>query len=224
MGRTHPNLVGHWRAENNPNDTSGNGNLSSWFGSEGYAKGKYGNAFDFKRVGTLSSNPCVRTGLASNSLNPPFSVAAWIRPTAYSNSSAGAYRIFSRGDGGASRGFVALDGEKLTLSVTTVGNLDYQSAAGVTPLNQWSHVVAVWRSGGGDIYLNGVFLGSGAGTLADAAATTAVIGAATDVSALFLRGFDGQIDDVQIWNRALQPHHIRAIYDGVDPAFIGDVA
>jgi hypothetical protein len=219
MGRTHPNLVGHWRAENNPNDTSGNGQSGIWSGAPTYAKGVGGQCFDFD----VSSYVSIFAA-GSDWLIGDFAFNAWVKSV-------------DGNIGGAVIGTVNVGtGTFFQVSLNEPHNgfiriaLRGPSAADVSistnhPNGEWFHLAYTYKTGiGMTAYINGVFAGS-AGTVPERTLTeySTWIGAQNNRGG-FSRGFEGQLDDVQIWNAALQPHHIRAIYNGVDPAFIGDVA
>jgi hypothetical protein len=228
MGRTHPNLVGHWRFEDNLLDTSGNGqNASLVSGSANYVKGRVGNAYTFP----VSEN---RLSAGSGSLSTfdsgqPFSVCFWIRATNHAKFGA----IISTQDGGATgRGIqVGLafnpSPNVVLLRLQGVNRLQRQGTVQVDTGN-WVHVAMTYdgskHSSGLFIYVNGVPDQGGAVTENDPAGMTTtqpVYFGTRNVSQI---PYEGDLDDVQIWNRALQPHHIRAIYNGVDPSELGDIA
>ena len=202
-------LIGWWRMDGNLNDASGAGNHGVWqTGSPAYSAGKYGQAGQFDRTGgTFTSNPCVET-VPSNSLQVPFTFAAWVRPDAISQSSSGAYRIFSRGEDASSRGFLAIDNSAFAVSTSGGGTIEATTSFGLG-VGVWAHLACVWRDGGADLYVNGNFAVSGSGSLVGANAIPAVIGAQT---ASYSRGFDGQIDNAMIFNRALSPSEIKRLY------------
>ena len=74
-------------------------------------------------------------------------------------------------------------------------------------LNQWQFVCVVRNSDGtGSIYINGTLVASGA-TGSTAASTSFDIGNRTDLT----YAFQGKIDDVRVYNRALSPFEIHAL-------------
>jgi hypothetical protein len=227
MGRTHPNLVGHWRAENNPNDTSGNNRHASYVGAEKYAKGRVGAAYDFNP----GSSDYVSINLSGLDLTQPSTLNAWVRYEGFDPSTGGATHDYSIGGRTAAgdRIYLATFRSNSTNYSLGLGNIIDTNVARVG-VNVWQHVALAWGGGTYNFYLNGVSRFSGSYSGLTATPHSLGVGGLLGEGGLPQDGgderffMDGQIDDVQIWNRALQPHHIRAIYNGVDPAFIGDVA
>jgi hypothetical protein len=206
MGRTHPNLVGHWRFENNLLDTSGNGNDGTvGAGSAAYANGTLGLAADFNPSGFVWADTGVQLGAT-------WTVNFWVRPKTLVNG-----YFFSQTDTiSAGRLILGEDGSRLFAFVGS------NVAARFAPtLNQWYHF-SMSKNETGLItwYVDCEARGSITNTAPQTANQSQVGGS----SVLSGRNTNSVIDDVQIWNRALQPHHIRAIYNGVDPAFLGDIA
>lgn len=81
-------------------------------------------------------------------------------------------------------------------------------STGLVPLNEWVHVAAVVEGGQHKYYINGEPAGvSGSGIVLPGAADTAnvVIGKTHEGSREFL----GMIDEVRIWNRALDEDEIK---------------
>ena len=83
-----------------------------------------------------------------------------------------------------------------------------------TPIGEWSHVVAVWKSG----ELHRIYINGELGANNDVQAFTGAI----DMDEWYLgtdrlianRWFDGLIDDAGIWTRALSEYEIRQLYQG----------
>jgi hypothetical protein len=224
MGRTHPNLVGHWRFENNLLDTSGNGNDGTvGAGSAAYVRGKVGQAWDndatrFVEIG----NP---TEMQINTEDGPgLTMCAWAKPSSFPTT--GNIRVvFASGTLGSGRHGCGIYYSSVNY-VFQVRRGDSVVSAFFPHNNNtdWVHLAGTRRDGVTILYVNGVLVSSNTGEIGDTTPNFPYqIGQREGFSQEIWR-FQGQIDDVQIWNRALQPHHIRAIYNGVDPAFIGDIA
>jgi hypothetical protein len=217
MGRTHPNLDAHYRAERNPNDTSGNAVNGTWGGTEQYAKGRIGEGFDFNGSSWVDTgSESIGDGLFA-AADRRWSVALWSR---INGANEGTYL------GRASANSTQRSFQILRLG--TVSNPAFYLRGEITRFaldhndGVWRHYSVTWDGQTARFYLNGVYFSNlNVGTASEITGQRVIIGARTNGTGFFL---SGQIDDVQIWNRALQPHHIRAIYNGVDPAFIGDVA
>ncbi|MHC4546669.1 MAG: LamG domain-containing protein, partial [Planctomycetota bacterium] len=90
---------------------------------------------------------------------------------------------------------------------------------GETPQGDWSHVTAVYDNKDMKIYLNGEIEGTGTFTY-DTGSTTPdkdlAIGARS-VDSLIDHRFNGAIDDVRIYDRALSVEEVRQVYGSMDP-------
>jgi hypothetical protein len=87
-------------------------------------------------------------------------------------------------------------------------------AKGVIPLDTWTHAVATWDGKTMRLYKDGVEVGSvaKAGKLDTDAKVGATIGNQPDGAEN--RPFEGIIDEVGIWNRALTEAEIKTAMDG----------
>ncbi len=222
MGRTHPNLLGHWRFEDNLTDTSGNGNNAQVDrGSPSFVKGKIGKGRSYD--GSSSDKVPFYAELNSTEIT----ICFWVkrtgsfsdndqyvgRPVSTSPTQV-PYRfyiqngIFGFATFPPNPASPALD----TGGITTTQNVWYHYAGVVRLRPDGDFDIEIWRDG---VLVDSVTQGAGV---------------ADRISDLFIGGENNRrfanadIDDLQIWNRALAPHQIAAIYNGVDPAFIGDIA
>ncbi len=213
MGRTHPNLVGHWRFENTLDDSSGNGNNGTvGAGSAAYAAGKIGRAWDNDATRYITIPETFKTESVS--------FAFWYKTESIvfaksiisdrSNSRAG-FIIWED-----INGFMAFDYHAANALERWTTNYALSTSV-------WQHIVFTRDPNGRKLYVNGKLQDStsDAGSMTQSANNfTSIMARADNLSTRTI----GQLDDVQIWNRALAPHQIAAIYNGVDPAFIGDIA
>ena len=218
-GREPDGLVSCWRAEGDTLDSVGP-NSGSARSVVGYAPGKAGTAFDFNGVNTfieLSNTP---------SLNPTgsFSIEGWIYPRLDQGNF-----IFSKWSGGGdyaanmSYGFQATTGRGLAFAVSDLAH-EYDSGFhnlevhGVLKLNAWNHVAAVYdqATGARQIYVNGVKVAERIDppitVLSGIARVT--IGANSPTSSTLAYFFDGRIDELSFYSKALSPDEILAIYNG----------
>ncbi len=123
-------------------------------------------------------------------------VCAWFNPR---STGAGGYgKIF---DNGKFQMYL-FAGARTTLGLTSDG-MSSLNAAPVS-FNQWQHVCAIRNSDGtGSIYLNGALANSGNTGSVSAGWVAINIG----------KGFDGQLDDVRIYNRVLSLEEIKSLND-----------
>ena len=208
-------LAAWYNADANTNDSSGNGNNGAAQGAMGYAIGKVGQAFSFD-----GSTGFVQIPNAA-SLNPTSAITmdAWINPTnctkpycavvakSDQDGAGRSYGMWVTGPGaaqGAGIGALHVEGSGLGIAFAF-------TPPGVIPNGAFTHVTAVITSGGGfALYINGVLqsvTSSGTPTLS-ATTSPVMIGNSDPGHNVF---FNGLIDEVEIFNRALTPVEIRQV-------------
>ncbi len=171
---------------------------------------KSGNALKIRQNNVKSGY--VETADHENFNTQNFTVAAWINlGQAKSNGSVVCKHDWL--DGGA-RGFVlrCYDGKRLNF---TVGAGGWLAAVGKTslPAHQWIHAVGAFDGTNITVYLNGRLDGT---KVVNAPYTPSSFPLRIGHAAFSLdkhRKFDGKIDDVMIWKRALSEREIRAVYE-----------
>ncbi len=206
-------LVGYWAFDeatsSTATDYSGRGNTGSITGTPNWVPGKHGSALDLV---TANSNGVNLGTPASLNITSSFTVLAWIKPRSGGGSNFG--RIFDKTDAGSSGFRFLVDNSTVTngLNLTTNGSGGVVSSANALKLNQWQLVAVTYTTGTNAVvlYVNGVSVGSGSVTApASSAAVTAYIGRrASDTT----RNYDGAIDDVRVYTRALSVAEIGALY------------
>jgi hypothetical protein len=82
-------------------------------------------------------------------------------------------------------------------------------------LNTWYHLVVVYNNSTDSIYINGTYLGSKTTTGLITAADLFIIGRAIEKNSYF----KGTIDDIGVWNRALNSTEISQVYNLGDICF-----
>ncbi len=237
----HPNytglnngLVGYWSfndpdmSGNTAYDRSGNNNNGTLTGANGLPVrtiGKIGQALSFDGGPTV-----VNAGSATNLDDlGPITVSAWIFPKSMGGGSLG--RIATKANVNAGSWTFIAQGPASNCSVTTAnlaiafnkfntGGTSYSCRTTVDnsiTLNTWQHVVATWdgTSGGSGvhIFVNGVETSyqstTGSGSIGSDNTYDFLIGNRVDG----IRGFDGSIDDVRIYSRALSADEIKRLYN-----------
>ena len=209
---TKQDLVSFYQFENNFNDSSGNGytlttTTSPSFDATNRKSGDY--AVNFTTTAQFLSNTNIN-------LNRTFTIAFWVRPTGFSATS---YHIISQGNSATTR-------QELHLVITPSGtnafirfgfyadDLDSPNYAITTINNIWTHLVFVYNQENNrlkQIYKDGILVASGNATGDTAFATgTFRIGAAV-LSAWANLAFQGQMDDLRIYYRALSEDEIKRI-------------
>lgn len=208
--------VGWWRGEGNTVDLI-NGNNGVLQGTVGFGSGMSGQAFDFtgqrdQKV-TLADIPDYQT---TNSVT----IESWVNLRALR---AGVEVIFFRGndedDSDPYKIMVQTDGRIRFVVCTPNGAVDqYLVSSGMVPLNTWTHVIGTLDGNSGDmrIYLNGV---------QSAQVNTPIrpypqliygtypgIAIGNHFSPLQNSPFNGLLDEVTLYRRALTEAEVHAIY------------
>ena len=197
-------LVGYWKLDEGSgviaNDSSGNGNnsphdlASGAIGRPGVFSGSTSYFFD----GTGSSVYNIPSSVNPFSAN--FSITAWANSSSLGFS--GIYAI-----DGAGHGFrFGIAAGKPRFWTNQNGGTISVEAATALGTGAWAHIVATNSNGTYRLYVNGTEVQSGSGTLINGG-TLAMIGR-------FGGGYwNGFIDDVRIYSRALSAAEIKAIYN-----------
>ncbi len=203
-------LEAWWQANGTGVDAV-NGNQAVLETGANYAQGKVGGAFNFDGVNA-------RVAVAANShidlakvSNPGFSLEFWINPSSLLNGTVLGWTNGVRFErvGGSAAG----DTLRFYVSGTNSGQFvdsarNWSTAA---TLNKWYHYAATYDSASGvaKVYVNGVLQNS------------AVVGTTTlSTSAEFYMGqvagaagaFKGQLDEISLYGRALDPEEIYNIF------------
>lgn len=193
-------IVAWWQAEDSAVDII-NGNNGSSNGTVAYAAGEVGQAFVFNGSSSIliPQSPSVNL-----SQMPSWTIEAWINPASLSNT--GYPTIFAQGHWRASLGLNTGTG-KLE---NWINNANVIDSTGSVPLGQWSHVALVYNGVNRIFYINGVASGSFASSAIAADTSGDAIGCVSDNSGDGY--FDGEIDEVSIYNTALSASQIASIY------------
>ncbi len=203
-------LVGYWKmdeAGSTLSDSSGNGYNGTATGTT-VALGKYGNSRSFV---SASSDRILTTG--PTNFTRDLSLSAWV----YQNGGGGWQNIFGNGDGAQNKGFLfSIDGTRQLVLSFSDGSASWAYCAiysgVIVPLNQWTHV-AITRNGGViKIFMNGVVNNFTCGTNPIVHLNSnQTIGYTNTNSPGFF--WNGNIDDVRTYNRALSDTEIRNFYN-----------
>ena len=193
-------MVGWWNGDANTRDDSGNGNNGTLQGN--YRLGKVGQAFNF--AASTNDGLVVRN---SPSVSPPFGITldAWVRPGRYANLEPIVFRK------GADYQLSIGDDELVGLGVCKIGDTVFLTGGSV-PLNVWTHLACTYDGEGGEahLYINGREVASQVDAVGQIPTTNQdlSIGKSLDASD---KGFDGQIDEAEIFDRALDPSEIKSL-------------
>jgi hypothetical protein len=193
-------LIAWWPGDGNALDIVG-GNNGTLMGGVTFTNGEVGQAFSF-----VGANEAVLIPYFPGSdlgAMPSWTIEAWVNPASFNNSSWPT--IYAKGHWDASLGLNSGTG-KLE---SWINNGNQLIGATVVPLGQWSHVALVYDGTNRTFYVNGAFAGAGSAPGINPDSNTSSIG---NVVPNESASFNGQIDEVSIYNRALSPNEIAAIY------------
>ncbi|MFB0553434.1 MAG: LamG domain-containing protein [Phycisphaerae bacterium] len=220
-----PDLIGWWRLDSDAIDSSGNNHHGTIFGNPQWVAGKIGGALEFygvdDRVEMPDANPAA--GFAHEG---EITWAAWVKTT-----EGGRRAIICQGPAGAAH----VSGNK-TLGIETAGTVTVRAngvgaAAGFTSNvvvtdDQWHHVAVTFAfetNGANDtmkVYIDGdLSKGYETDTVNinqnSAAATDFIMILGNNIGGAWVP-YDGLMDDVRIYNRALSEAEILAAMEGAE--------
>ena len=204
-------MIGWWRGEGSPEDAIGTHDGSVWAGVT-YPAGKVGQTFDFPGLGQRVVIPDSPDFVLTNA----FSIEGWVYPRQPTSGF-----VTLRGDarGGLDTWTIHMEhipGD-LSFQIDDASNNNVEIDAPVQ-INQWTHFAATFDTTNGlKLYING--------TLAAQTNTTLIpvgildptrepsIGIGNSGVSSDDFSFDGKIDELAIYSRALSPQEIQRIYN-----------
>jgi len=205
-----PPLAGFWNLDEGSGtvaaDSSGNGNDGVFVGEPVWVAGQVGSALQFNGVDNYVEVPHHETLTVYHEA----AVALWMNPERYNSEGEGWGGIMGKG---APRAY--------SLFSTSAGNLHFSTGGvgsvsdGTVPLNEWSHVVAMVTGGSHAYYINGQASGGGgSGIVLPGANNSAPVtfGNIDETN----RFYQGMLDDVRVYNRALSEEEITWLASGTD--------
>ena len=222
------NLVGLWHFDEGSgttaNDSSGNPNDGTLMGDTSWTSGKFGDALSFDGDGDYVD---FGSGVTA-SITGDYTVEAWIKPASLDSGRhvVMSFRYMELGcDAGKVYFWQAYDS-------SWGKGYEYTSPTVLLDLTKFFHIVGVFHEDAGvDLYVDGIYIGSDT----DKTGTTLNIFSKTYAGVWYTAGggwFDGIIDEVRIWDKALTAEQIEdsfnygiVIQKGMsqDDAVLGDI-
>ena len=207
-----------WRAEGNALDNVGANHGTLVHGAT-FAPGEVGQTFSLDGLEDRISVP--EAAATDLSRQPSWTIEAWVRPASFNSQSWPT--IYSEGRWAASLG-INSDSGNLESWIN-----DGNPLVGTVPLqlNAWNHVALTYDATGRTLYVNGAPAGSGDAPAIPPDDNGAAIGDVTHEP--YSSYFEGLIDEVSVYNRALTSNEIAGIYAagsagkcvlGVPPAIV----
>lgn len=212
------NLQGYWKLESDGSDSSSNNYDLTGYGSPTHTSGIFGNAVDLEASSSqfyhIPDASCPNLEISGSQ-----TWTAWIKAE-----SVGDMRVaFKRSASGGNRGLY-LDSSDNSVNFSAVGlSTNSNVDSGVVPgVGEWVFVAGVYDSANSKlkVWVNGAKTEvTASGTMTDADGDFA-IGRNGSTNSLF---FDGLVDDVAIFDRALTDVEIQNLYHGSENATGGTI-
>jgi hypothetical protein len=186
-------------------DSSGNSNAGTITGAARVVAGRYGGALSFNGSSNVVSVP------DSNSLDltSGMTLEAWVKPTTL-----GAFKtvVLKEAPGDLSYGMYASSaygGSGVSRPSAWIAGTDV-GATTALPTASWSHLAATYDRTSFKLYINGTQVASKAftGAITPSAGALKIGG-----NSIWGEYFNGQIDEIRVYNRALSPSEIAADRD-----------
>lgn len=194
-------------------DNTTNLNDGQMINSPVWSTGQIGNALTFA---TASSRRVDIPHSASIAPTSAMTVEAWVKPASTPGSSTN-YQLVTKGSYGAMTGY-----RFYSAGYGAAGSLQFEVgdgsqrltvSSGSTKLNNfshWYHVVATYGSGTAKVYIDGNQVGSASLSLSSIASTGGILSIGSGSGGG--EYFDGSIDEVKIYNRALSADEVANNY------------
>ncbi|HLX73075.1 MAG TPA: LamG domain-containing protein, partial [Verrucomicrobiae bacterium] len=209
---TPPGVVAGWSAESNAVDSI-NGNDGTFTGTESYAPGEVGLAFHFNGSSDVEV-PDSSTLHFTNGMT----VEAWVNLSNYTGhateilSKLAAASLFANSYTFSIEGADTASTRRAYFTVVGTNYVAHQLFSSTNiPTNQWMHIAGTYDGATISIYVNGALSASAPFTNEIWPGTEPLsIGCSINGSPVSL--FDGQIDEVNLYNRALTADEVQGIY------------
>ncbi|UCC97533.1 MAG: discoidin domain-containing protein, partial [Phycisphaerales bacterium] len=210
-------LLGYWKLDGNASDSSGNGYHGEEYGNPSYVPGIIGQAMDFNGSEQSVYIPDF-TGIQNQDA---VTVCMWVK----ADRGTGEDQVmwFTNEDGSHGRARLRIDNSEWEWRYGDGGsNITVESPV-IT--DEWIYLVAVRQNGAKlELFVNGESVGETAFGNAGVAQAQGSIGAERRSPTSVREPFDGAIDEVRIYSRALTLADIQELfaYKGASPAVASD--
>ena len=203
-------LVGFWNLNEGTgttaNDSSGNGNTGTISGATWTASGKYRNALRFDGVNDQVSiaNPSFFSFGSTD-----FTICAWIKPAELTGS-ASQYAVGTYNSSSTTYWLLGTRYDQYYFTAQNSSGSKFNLRGSSASLDEWTHLCITRNDSNFSLWENGVYINS----------TSESIGSLSSPSNVYMgtRGdagsyFNGTIDEVKIYGKALSETQITGLYD-----------
>jgi len=210
-------LIGWWPAENNANDVAG-GHDGILLNGSVFTNGEVGQTFRFSGGPDAGANPCIQIPYASSLTSSNYSMEAWVNPLGPVNNGANQSWIFGEAQGSQLLVRPGTTGVRVVFEFKNGGGgFPALVSTNEIPISQFSHVAGTWDGTTLRLYVNGVLNNQSVpGTVPAVSGCDFFIGGVYNPASGSCQGvgqfFNGLIDEVSYYNRALSLSEVQTIY------------
>ncbi|MBI3651458.1 MAG: HYR domain-containing protein [Acidobacteria bacterium] len=196
------NMISWWSGDGNANDIQGVSPNNNNGSGGAFAAGKVGQAFTFSGS-TLVSAP---NSASLNLTGTAVTIDGWINP----NSNATDAVYFGKTSSGANDYLLLYQFSNISAIIKT-GTTETILNTGVSPtVGVWTHIALVYNGTDMRVYVNGVLTGGATAKTGNLAGSNVPFSIGGRSGGLF---FNGLIDEVEVFGRALSAAEILSIYN-----------
>ncbi len=202
------NIVGYWQMNENWQDSSGNGNHGSPYNEASFSSNAQVSGFAGTFDGTTDYVDLGND--ASLDLTNNFTISSWFYSKAQSDKS-----IFGRYDGSINTGYQI--GVRYTGGLNRIFVYHGDGTSNILwgpeyKLNRWYHLMVVREAGITKLYIDGKHYPVTTAGNISLPTFNAALGV-RQINTPSISDFNGEIDDVAIWNKPLSPTDVSVIYN-----------
>jgi len=195
-------------------DVSGNNNSGSLIATPTYSNGNF--AFNGTSQYAILGTPSTINNLATPT------VSAWVKFNAV-DAVASAITIYEKGYDGTFEGFSLRIVNPNVLQASTYilsGNQTFGATAPIaTVIGVWYNVVGQYTGTAWNLYVNGTLSNSSTTATGPQASTAPISIGAASISGTYQRFLNGNIANIQVYNRALSATEIKQNYNSLKSRF-----
>ena len=213
-----PDLVGYWALDDEAGsiaaDSSGNNNSGTLFNGPEWRTGRIDGSLEFDGNDDYVDLGVIETGHPLQ-LPEGGTIVVWMNQRAGDRWQ----RVVDKSTAGSGANGYALIADPFDRSIwLSVDGANYKSGPGIYAFDDWTHIAVVIAETAFEIYIDGVLTSgtfqSGSARLPPNVATTMRIGTWNHASG---REFNGFLDELRTYNRALTAMEISALMAEADP-------